>query len=61
MKNIVLEAKKGLFSSAYNGHDSFAAFEKAVHMQSTMGTVAAVTNVGSLIGINEMNSNLISR
>ena len=46
MKNIVLEAKKSLFSSTYNGHDSLAAFEKAVQVQSTMEMVGAVTNVG---------------
>ena len=61
MKTIVLEAKRGLFSSAYNGHDSFAAFEKAVHVQSTMESVAAMTNVGSSIGVNGINPNLISR
>ena len=52
MQSLLSEANNGLFSETYNVHESFAAFQTAVHSQSTMASLALGINVSiSVYGI----------
>ena len=47
---LLSEANNGLFSDAYDGRESLAAFQNSLHMQSTIASFALGANVNTFLG-----------
>ena len=61
MRHVVVEANDGLFSDGFNGPESLATYQKAVHVQSTIATASLLINVSMSTGKVDEATDILSR